>query len=654
MNVIRKNSLAAAGIITILISSLVITGWLFHIPLLTSVSPDFISMKFNTAICFLFTGIALVMSGRKAAPGVCTGCLVLVLLISVLTLLEYLFTINIGIDEFFWKEGPGTPYTIYPGRPSALAAISFILISIVLFNINSKKKFILTWLALSLCLLIASFSSISYFFGNPELISIPSLTVIALHTALLFIIICMGIYHANNFQHTALSFQRRMMAGFLVITFILLVVVYLDNKADKGIQSATADISGNGEVLRKADDIITTLNRMEYSVLGYLLTRDTTLLGSLSEGRKEIMDNLKQLAALIAEHPFQRPRIDSLSALLANRITMLDSNMLLSVRIKPINTDPGNIILRAPLLMNRIISIVNELNKQENELLVQKQAEINSDKTKSDQLILFLGFCILSVFLLLIQFILRNTNARNRAEAEARNLAATLEKKVAERTDQLNRVNRQLHRLTEYLQQAQEDERRQLAREVNDEIGQLASAVKMDIDWLALYVTDADPKVRKRITNASYILQTMIDDVRKIASSLRPVMIDELGLNASVRWLCEQFAKTSGIPCVFAEEMDDTGIPQHIRTELFRICQESLTNVTKHANAKDVTVRLLKINGSIELTITDDGSGFDAVHDSDRLCLIGIRERALAVDGSLEIEAGHGKGTTVRVKIPAV
>lgn len=302
--------------------------------------------------------------------------------------------------------------------------------------------------------------------------------------------------------------------------------------------------------------------------------------------------------------------------------------------------------------MSRISTILNELKKEENEVLVQKQAAIDRDKTKSDQLVLFLGFCILSIFLLLIQFILRNTNARNRAEAEARQLAATLEKKVVERTDQLHTVNRQLHRLTEHLQQVQEDERRQLAREVNDEIGQLASAVKMDIDWLALHITDADPKVNKRISNASKLLQTMIDDVRKMASSLRPVMIDELGLNASVRWLCEQFTTTTGIACVFAEEIDDTGIQPQIRTELFRICQEWLTHVAKHTKAKEVWVSLCKINDSIELSVTDDGNGFNAAHDQDQLGLISIRERVLAVNGLLEVETTQEKGTTVRVKIP--
>lgn len=652
MNVIRKNSLAAAGMVAILAGSLVMIGWMLDIALLKSVFPDFISMKFNTAICFFFTGLAMVMIEKKQGGRNCKVCLAVVLLISILTLFEYLFTVNIGIDELLWKEGPGTPYTIYPGRPSALTAINFILLSIVLFNLNSQKKYIHTWLALSLCMLIASFSAISYFFGNPELISIPSLTVIALHTALLFIIICLGIFYNDLFTQTIHSFQHRIVAGFLIIAFMLLVVVYLDYKADKGLQGKPTDISNNLESLTIADNIISTVSRMEAGIHKFLLTGDSTLLGSLGKDRREITNDLRQLEILIAAHPYQRSRLDSLSGLLATNFTLLDSIMGFRGKIHPGNTASGNIILRTELIMSRSIFIVSELKKSENELLLQKQTAINSNKTTSNQLILFLGFCILAIFLLLIQFIFRNTNARIRAEEEARGLAKTLEKKVAERTDQLNTVNRQLQKLTEYLQQTKEDERRQLAREVNDEIGQLASVVKMDIDWLALHITDTDPNLHKHLTHASTVLHTLIEEVRKLASSLRPVMIDELGLNASIKWLCDQFTRTSTIPCVFTEEMDDKEIPQQTRTELFRICQESLTNVAKHAKASQVMVRLWKINDSIELSITDNGNGFDASHNADRMGLIGIRERALSVDGKLEIEAGEGEGTTVRVRIP--
>lgn len=652
MNFVRENSLTAAGIVAILVSSLVIAGWLFHIPLLTSVSPDFISMKFNTAICFLFMGIAMVMIGGKGAGSACTGCLVGVLLISSLTLLEYLFTINIGIDEFFWTEGPGTPYTIYPGRPSALTAISFILITFVLFNVRSKKIFILTRMALAIPFLISCFSCISYFFGNPALISIPSLSVIALHSAILFIIICLGIYHTDYFHLTGRSLQQRMLAGFLVIAFVVMAIAYLDYNTHTVIKRSTAGITNHTRTMQLADNMMVTVARMESDAVGNSIKRNRALPELLVEGPTAIETNLAQLKTLVAEDRQQLRRVDSLAAFLNSYRKLLDSIKSLPVSLQRAGAAQQNIILRLTQEMSNIVTLLHGFKKTEIDSAAQNQAEIDNSKAESDKVIRFLGFSGVAIFLLLIQFIFKNTNARIVAEAEARNLAATLEKKVIERTDQLNTVNRQLHRLTGHLQQVQEDERRQLAREVNDEIGQLASAAKMDIDWVALHISDPDPKVGKRISNASKILQTMIDDVRKIASSLRPVMIDELGLNDSIRWLCEEFAKTNGIPCIFSEEMDDKEIPEQTRTELFRICQESLNTVTKHAQAKEITVRLSKIHSNIELSVSDKGNGFDTVHDSDQLGLIGIRERVLAINGSLHINTGHTEGTTLLVTVP--
>lgn len=652
MNFVRKNSLTVAGIITILVSSLVIAGWLFHIPLLTSISPDFISMKFNTAICFLFTGISLVMIGKKNGRNSCVVCLVIVILIAAITLSEYIFSIDIGIDELFWKEGRGTPYTIYPGRLSALTAVNFLLLSFVLFSIRNRKIFVLSWTALFISFLIAAVSIISYLFGNPELISIPSLTVIALHTALSFLIICAGIYYSDFFQRTALSFQRRMVTGFLVIAFVLLVVVYLDNKVDKQVAKTADLISNNTESIILADDIIANLTRMESGVRGYLLIRDSSFLRPTIEEKNILEKHLAQLQSRVARHPDQQRRIDTLSALVAKRIVLLDSSLLLSARQISLQSDLRNILVRTPVLMNRIIVVLKDLKRKEQELVDEVQARNNVDTTNAKNVTLFLGFTILAIFLSLIQLIFRTIKARTDAEAKAWQLAATLEQKVKDRTAQLDEVNTQLHRLTAHLQIAREDEQRQLSREVNDEIGQLASAVKMDIDWLALYVTDADARVQNRISHANHILQKMIDDVRRLASSIRPVMIDELGLNASIRWLCEEFSKTNDIHCIFSEEMDDTDIPQQTRTELFRICQEALNNVAKHAKASEVTVRLQTINNSIELSITDNGNGLNATYDPARLGLIGIRERALAMDGLLEIEGGHGKNTTVRVKIP--
>ncbi len=652
MKLVSKNSLPLAGIITIVISFLVMVGWVLDIGLLKSVFPGFISMKFNTAVCFLLTGIALFMMGKRQGARACVVCITVVILISLLTLSEYIFAVDLGIDEVFFKDDAGAAYTLYPGRPSALTALNFLLISFVLFNINSIKTFFLTWVALSLCMLVASISTISYFFGNPELISIPSLTVLALHTAFLFLIICSGIYYSDFFRRTALSLQRRMLGGFLVIAFVLLVVVYLDNKVDKQLGKTADLMSTNTESIILVDDINSSLTRMESSVRGYLLVRDSSLLMPAMEGKNKLAVYLNQLKTRITQEPLQLARMDTLSALLNTRFNLLDSSLLLAEKQVSLQKNLRDILLRTPVLMNRIVTLLHDVKVREQQLMKEMQHKNEASKSRANQAILFLGFTILSIFLALIQFIFRNIKALSMAETEALQLAATLEKKVNERTAQLYEANAQLHKLTAHLHDAREEEQRVLSREVNDEIGQLASAAKMDIDWLALHNKDADPMVSKRIGNASRILQTLINDVRTFASSLRPVMIDELGLNASIRWLCDQFIKNNGTVCTYKEAIDDTQFSLPLRTALFRICQESLENVFAHANATRVEVGLQEIPGGIVLVITDNGIGFNTDEVTEKIGIIEIRERVRSVNGTIEIETGPGKGTVIRVTVP--
>ena len=218
--------------------------------------------------------------------------------------------------------------------------------------------------------------------------------------------------------------------------------------------------------------------------------------------------------------------------------------------------------------------------------------------------------------------------------------------------EELKEKNAQLKNLSKYLQRVREEERKSLAREVHDELGQLASVVKMDIDWLGIRLTDLQPGAKKRIQHASGTADLMINTIRKIASALRPSMLDEFGLNASLQWQCKEFTSVNGIPCLFEQIFNDDGLSMEITTELFRICQESLTNVMRHAAATCVKVNITDTNNGILLCINDNGKGFETEQKKNTLGLIGMRERALSIKGILTIKSEPGKGTTICVIIP--
>ena len=226
----------------------------------------------------------------------------------------------------------------------------------------------------------------------------------------------------------------------------------------------------------------------------------------------------------------------------------------------------------------------------------------------------------------------------------------TTARKIAE--EELRVKNSELKRLYTYLQNVREEERKYIAREVHDELGQLASALKIDIDWLSMRIVAMEENTKHRIAHANKTIEILISSIRKIASSLRPSVLDDFGLNAALQWHCTEFQNLNGIQCLFEPGFDDKELTMEIKTEMYRICQESLTNVMRHAKATTVTVTTKEEDDNYCLTITDDGKGFDLSQRKNTLGLIGLRERALSLNGELNIESTIGKGTDICAVIP--
>ncbi|MES2371054.1 MAG: PAS domain S-box protein [Bacteroidota bacterium] len=212
--------------------------------------------------------------------------------------------------------------------------------------------------------------------------------------------------------------------------------------------------------------------------------------------------------------------------------------------------------------------------------------------------------------------------------------------------------NTELQKLSAYLQHVREEERKYIAREVHDELGQLVSALKINIDWINLKIPGLDELAKKRIDHTTKTIEVLISSIRKIASSLRPSILDDFGLNAAVEWQCREIKNINGIQCIFNSDFNDNHLSIEIKTELFRITQESLTNVMRHSGAENVTVEITEDEETIHLKIIDDGVGFDTTVMKNTLGLIGLRERAVSLNGSLRIESEIGKGTIVLATIP--
>lgn len=224
-------------------------------------------------------------------------------------------------------------------------------------------------------------------------------------------------------------------------------------------------------------------------------------------------------------------------------------------------------------------------------------------------------------------------------------------RKIIER--ELLRSREEFRQLSNYLENIREEERVNISREIHDELGQQLTVLKMDISRLGKELAYSQ-KFEKDKSEILDFANEVISTVRKISSSLRPSLLDDVGLVPAIEWYCRDFSKRTGIQTDFQASVQDIQLEEKIKTGLFRIFQESLTNVARHANATRVQVSLDLKDQSVLLLVMDNGRGFkqEEIAAKKTLGILGIRERAVMMKGEYTISSAPGKGTTTTVRVP--
>jgi signal transduction histidine kinase len=228
------------------------------------------------------------------------------------------------------------------------------------------------------------------------------------------------------------------------------------------------------------------------------------------------------------------------------------------------------------------------------------------------------------------------------------------ERRAAETT--LREYADRLQALSRQLMHAQETERRHIARELHDEIGQALTAVKINLLTAKRYPERSD--LVPRFDESIELIDTTLQRVRDLSLDLRPSILDDLGLAAALEWYVDRHARRTGLEAEFLSELSDARLPTYLETTCFRVAQEALTNVTRHAGARHVQVILRQVDGSLCLMILDDGRGFDVdaararAAGGSSIGLLGMEERALLAGGTIIIESKRGSGTLILVRLP--
>lgn len=226
------------------------------------------------------------------------------------------------------------------------------------------------------------------------------------------------------------------------------------------------------------------------------------------------------------------------------------------------------------------------------------------------------------------------------------------ERKAVE--EKIKYTTEQLHQLTAHLQTIREEERKKIGREIHDELGQQLTAIKMDTVWIDKQIPADTIAIKDKLQNILTLLNGSHQSVRKILNELRPAVLDDNGLLEALQWQGRQFTESTGIPMHFSSNQNSIKLPQETATCIFRVYQESLTNIMRYAGAGEVVSSLNTVNDRIILSIEDDGKGFDveAVQSKKSFGLLGMKERVHSLNGKIDLVSSPGNGTKIVISLP--
>jgi signal transduction histidine kinase len=199
-----------------------------------------------------------------------------------------------------------------------------------------------------------------------------------------------------------------------------------------------------------------------------------------------------------------------------------------------------------------------------------------------------------------------------------------------------------------------EQEKSRIARELHDELGQALTALKIDVGWLRENLADPGETVPRKLASMQLLLDGTVAAARRISADLRPLMLDDLGLVAACEWLVHNFTQRTGTACELVLSGGELDLPDPGATAVFRVLQETLTNIAKHAEATQVEVSLERGADSVVLTVRDNGKGFEsaAPRKPGSYGLLGLKERAYLLGGKVRVETAPGQGTYIEMSLP--
>jgi len=440
--------------------------------------------------------------------------------------------------------------------------------------------------------------------------------------------------------------RLRRMAFSLPLALLAVAVLVGANEAGfRRSQQAVEELARSHATRAALDQLLQSMLNAETGQRGYLLTRDERYLRPYEVAIASINANLNTLRETQEAAPEQQDDFARLSQAIARRL----SEMELTIKLRrQDNEDAWRFVLSTDVGqedMEAIRELATSMTARSTQQTVHSTREIRRSLTLSRA-----GVAVAAlVGLLAFYLYLRNGRALRAAHAREQQVLARerdrLEQLVRERTASLSE-------LAHHLQQVREDERAHLARELHDELGALLTAAKLDVARLRPRIDLSSPESVERLEHLSESLNSGIALKRRIIEDLRPSSLSNLGLTTSLEILTREFAERSSM--VVDTHLERVHLSESAQLTVYRLVQESLTNIHKHAGARKVVVSLGAYGSHVTVQVRDDGSGFDASNTpSDAHGLLGMRHRVEAEGGRLTVTSTPGEGSLVSAVLPA-
>lgn len=349
----------------------------------------------------------------------------------------------------------------------------------------------------------------------------------------------------------------------------------------------------------------------------------------------DVRARLQQLLATIEDGPTQTPRALMMAVSLRGELADRPSAL---AALDQVTIDLG-------FGRESAQTAVAQLIGEETGLLANRRRALEVESGQARRALTAGGVLVTILLTAAFAIVVRDNRQRRNAENELKRNNEELEIRVAARTAEQRLAESRLRELSRRLLRVQEEERRALARELHDEVGQLLGAIKLNLKALS---PGSDGMNAARIHDGLEIVDATIAQIRDRALDLRPALLDDLGLASALDWLCRQQAKRSGINISFSASPLPT-LPADLATAIYRIVQEGITNALKHADASRIEITLAEADDCVDVAIEDDGRGFDGNVVVPGVGLPGMRERVDTLGGRLKLVSAPNAGTRIEV-----